>query len=109
MLPKEIKKVLDKNGAISDYYKICDFPIQKINGKMFLSDTDPFYVDNFVNEFINNIDIEHIIYIYDINESIFRINKDIKIKDIRWFESNIFCEPKLRIKKINKIKDVINK
>ena len=54
-------------------------------------------VNNFITNYINNIDKIHMIYVFNIVDSIF--GTDNKIKNIIFFEPNIECEYKLKIKK----------
>jgi len=108
----ELINILNENGAIKDFYKVMPGPNMMIDGKWWNSVTLLITVEDFIKKFINNLNIENDLYVYDIMDNpvthTHTLNSNDPNKYIRFFEHDTICEYKIRIKKLSKIKDIIN-
>ena len=91
-------KVLEENGAQKEFFEICNGPMFKLDGKYYRVGTLPISLGKFIHEYINNLEKEFPIYIFEITQMYIKFTE---IKDRHLNKRRILR--KIRTDKIQKV------
>jgi len=104
----EIIEALNEYGAIKECYEIAESSLININNKYYQASTIIMTIDCFVSEYINNVKVKNMLYVFNIEEASPYLPISDPLRGIRFTEVDVICEYKSMIKKIKKLKNIIN-